>query len=53
MERSKDFEEKKDAYVEKLVKLNRVSKVVKGGKRFSLTMCPMPSERLQARLGAA
>ena len=35
MERSKDFEEKKDAYVEKLVKLNRVSKVVKGGKRFS------------------
>ena len=64
MERSKDFEEKKDAYVEKLVKLNRVSKVVKGGKRFSFsarsvtalvrpTMCPMPSERLQARLGAA
>ena len=37
MERSKDFEEKKDAYVEKLVKLNRVSKVVKGGKRFSFS----------------
>ena len=67
MEKSKDFEEKKDAYVEKLVKLNRVSKVVKGGKRFSfsaararsvtalerLTMYPMPSERLQARLEAA
>lgn len=38
MERSKDFEEKKDAYVEKLVKLNRVSKVVKGGKRFSFSV---------------
>ena len=37
MEKSKDFEEKKDAYVEKLVKLNRVSKVVKGGKRFSFS----------------
>ena len=37
MERSKDFEEKKDAYVEKLVKLNRVSKTVKGGKRFSFS----------------
>ena len=37
MERSKDLEEKKDAYVEKLVKLNRVSKVVKGGKRFSFS----------------
>lgn len=35
MERSKDFEKKEDVYVEKLVKLNRVSKVVKGGKRFS------------------
>ena len=37
MEKSRDFEEKKDAYVEKLVKLNRVSKVVKGGKRFSFS----------------
>ncbi len=37
MERSKDFEKKEDVYVEKLVKLNRVSKVVKGGKRFSFS----------------
>ena len=37
MEKTKDFEEKKDAYVEKLAKLNRGSKVVKGGKRFSFS----------------
>ncbi|MDY5931148.1 MAG: 30S ribosomal protein S5 [Candidatus Ornithospirochaeta sp.] len=34
MERSKD-KEVKDGYVEQLVKLNRVTKVVKGGKNFS------------------
>lgn len=33
--REKDKEVKVDGYVEKLVKLNRVTKVVKGGKRFS------------------
>ena len=34
MEKSRD-KEFKEGYVEKLVKLNRVSKTVKGGKRFS------------------
>lgn len=38
MERSRDKEkEVKDGYVEKLVKLNRVTKVVKGGKNFSFS----------------
>lgn len=35
MERSREREVKQEGYVEKLVKLNRVTKVVKGGKRFS------------------
>ena len=36
MERSKD-KEGKDGYVEKLIKINRVTKVVKGGKNMSFS----------------
>ena len=36
MERSKD-KEVKDGYVEKLIKINRVTKVVKGGKNMSFS----------------
>lgn len=35
MEKTREKEVKQEGYVEKLVKLNRVSKTVKGGKRFS------------------
>lgn len=44
-ERDRNFQEKDKEFVEKLVKLNRTAKVVKGGRRFSFSALTVIGDR--------